>query len=310
MSCDQLQADPNFGPILPRYEQAVKEYPRARNRYESQVRAWEQAAEAASVNGKAPPRKPRQPFGPGHPHAPCELYNGMVAPLTPFRVRGVVWYQGEANASRAYQYRTLFPALIQSWRRHWQQSDLFFMFVQLPNFRPAKPDPSESDWAELREAQLMALALPSTGMAVTIDIGDPNSIHPKDKVDVGKRLALCALGTVYGEDIVYSGPIYREMAIDVNHVVVHFDHADEGLVVKGGNPVKGFAIAGPDHQFVWADARIEGNTVVISSRDIHHPIAVRYGWADNPICNLYNRAGLPASPFRTDTWPGVTTDRQ
>ncbi len=173
-----------------------------------------------------------------------------------------------------------------------------------------KEEPGDSTWAELREAQLMTLALPNTGMAVIIDIGDAKNIHPKNKQDVGKRLALWALAKTYGKKVVYSGPLYKSMEKKDSKIVLSFDHVGGGLVAKGGEPLKGFAIAGADHKFVWADAKIEGDQIVVSSEKVADPVAVRYAWADNPVCNLYNKAGLPASPFRTDTWPGVTADKK
>lgn len=230
---------------------------------------------------------------------PTALYNAMISPIRAYQLRGVIWYQGESNASRAEQYRTLFPALIRDWRAQLGDDHLPFLFVQLANFMPAQPDPNTpSDWALLREAQARTLALPGTGMAVTIDIGDPEDIHPRNKEDVGKRLALIALNRVYGVDVPYSGPVYREMEIEGDAIRLHFDHAEGGLMAHGGE-LRGFAIAGNDGVFHWADARIEGNTVVVSSPAVPHPVAVRYAWADNPQATLYNAEGLPAVPFRT-----------
>jgi len=230
----------------------------------------------------------------------------MIAPLVPYAIQGAIWYQGEANAGRAYQYRTLFPVLIKSWRSAWQR-DLPFLFVQLANYTAALDAPAESTWAELREAQTMTLALPKTAMAVTIDIGEAGSIHPLDKQDVGHRLALAAEATVYGQSIEYSGPMYQAMTAQDNKIILHFAHG-AGLVAHG-DKLTGFAIAGADKKFVWADAKIDGDTVVVSSAAVPNPVAVRYAWADNPVCNLYNNAGLPASPFRTDDWPGITGGR-
>jgi sialate O-acetylesterase len=235
---------------------------------------------------------------------PSVLYNAMIAPLVPFAVRGVIWYQGESNAGRAYQYRTLFPIMIRDWRKAWG-SALPFYFVQLANWHASKPEPDESDWAELREAQMMTLREPHTGMAVTIDIGDENDIHPRNKLDVGRRLAAWALAGTYGQKVIPSGPLFDRYTIDGDKVRIHFKYG-AGLKTIDGRPVKGFALAGEDRHFVWADARIEGDTVIVSSAKISKPVAVRYGWADNPIGNLYNGAGFPASPFRTDDWPGVT----
>ena len=198
--------------------------------------------------------------------------------------------------------------MIKNWRDDWGQGKFSFLFVQLANFMKTKPEPAESAWAELREAQSMTLALPNTGMAVIIDIGEAADIHPKNKQDVGKRLALWPLAGTYGKKLVYSGPIYKSMKVDGGSIILSFGHAGGGLVAKGDDTLKGFSIAGADRKFVWADAKIDGNTIVVSSDNVSEPAAVRYAWADNPVCNLYNQEDLPASPFRTDDWPGVTVD--
>jgi sialate O-acetylesterase len=239
-------------------------------------------------------------------HTPSFLYNGMIAPIAGYTLKGAIWYQGESNAGEAYAYRTLFPAMILDWRVRWREGSWPFLFVQLANWRQRKPQPTASDWAELREAQLMALALPDTGMAVTIDIGEADDIHPRNKQDVGRRLALAARKIAYGEDLVHSGPIYRSMELRGSEVVLSFDHVGTGLAARDGETLTGFAVAGKDRQFAWAEARIEGDHVVVSSDLVAAPVAVRYGWADNPDANLFNREGLPASPFRTDHWPGLT----
>jgi sialate O-acetylesterase len=251
---------------------------------------------------KLPPR----PALANTPNRPTVLYNAMIAPLVPFAIRGAIWYQGESNAGRAYQYRTLFPLLIKDWRARWGQGDFPFLFVQLANYQPAAKEPVEDSWAELREAQKMALALPNTGMAVTIDIGDANDIHPGNKQEVGVRLALSARHLVHGENVVYSGPAYKSMEIEGNRIRLFFNHAQDGLMSTDGGKLRGFAIAGADRKFVWAAAMIDGKTVVVSSPQVAKPVAVRYAWAINPVCNLYNRSGLPASPFRTDAWPEIT----
>jgi len=264
--------------------------------------SWKFKVEFARDASKLPPR----PQPPINNWTPTGLFNAMVAPLIPYAIRGVIWYQGESNVARAYQYRKLFPALINSWRKAWGQGDFPFLFVQLANYLERRQEPTESAWAELREAQLLTLkTVPNTGMAVAIDIGEANDIHPRNKQDVGKRLALAALAIAYGQKIVYSGPIYRSMKIEGNKIRLFFDHVGSGLVAKGDKLV-GFAIAGKDRKFVWANAKIEGNTVVVWNEQVPEPVAVRYAWADNPECNLYNKEGLPASPFRTDDWPGVT----
>jgi sialate O-acetylesterase len=231
---------------------------------------------------------------------PTALYNGMIAPLIPFGIQGAIWYQGESNVGRAKQYRELFPLMITNWRTDWGRGDFPFLFVQLANFMAVKEQPGESAWAELQEAQVKTLSLPNTGMAVINDIGAANDIHPRNKQDVGKRLALWALANSYGKKIVYSGPLFKSMKIEGKTAVISFDHVGGGLVANGDGPLKGFAIAGEDKKFVWADAKIEGETVVVSSDAVPNPVAVRYAWADNPVCNLYNKEGLPASLFRTD----------
>jgi sialate O-acetylesterase len=227
----------------------------------------------------------------------------------PYAIKGAIWYQGESNAGRAAQYRKLFPKMIEDWRKQWGQGDFPFLFVQLANFGNGKPRPelpSPSTWAELREAQTMTLRFaPNTAQAVIIDIGDHKDIHPRNKQDVGKRLALAAEKMAYGrKDIEASGPLYKSMKVEGDRVRIKFAHA-EGLMAKDGAP-KGFAIAGADEKFVWADAKIEGKDIVVSSPSVTRPVAVRYAWADDPETNLYNGAGLPACPFRTDGWVMAT----
>ncbi|MFT5291515.1 MAG: sialate O-acetylesterase [Planctomycetota bacterium] len=240
------------------------------------------------------------------PHVPAALFNGMIAPLLPVRARGVVWYQGESNAGRAFEYRRLFSAMIQSWREAFGAPELAFGFVQLANFKQGQPDPAESAWAELREAQTMALALPNTGMAVIIDVGDATDIHPTNKLTVGQRLGLWARATVYGEELVYSGPLYRSMNVFEGKIELNFDHMGGGLVSLNRGSLHGFQIAGEDRQWKWAKARIFKDQVVVWRSDTPEPIAVRYAWGDDPACNFGNAEGLPASPFRTDDWPGTT----
>lgn len=245
---------------------------------------------------------PAPPFGPDNPATPSTLFDGMIAPLLPLSIRGVIWYQGEANVSRSGQYGTLFRALIRDWRAKWGSPDLPFHFVQLANISDPPNVPGDSDWARLREAQTTALSLPQTGMAVAIDVGDAVDVHPRNKQAVGLRLALSALHTTYGfKDVVPSGPRYRAMSVDKSTVRLRFDHVDGGLDCRGDH-LLGFAIAGDDQVFHWATATIEGDIVRLHCDAVPKPVAVRYAWADNPVCNLYNKAALPAVPFRTDTW--------
>jgi len=235
---------------------------------------------------------------------PLGLYNAMIVPLLNYRMKGVIWYQGESNAGRPVEYRELLPALVRDWRSGWKQGDFPFLIVQLPNFMESKSEPSESNWAMLREAQLKALALPNTGLAATIDIGEWNDVHPLDKKDVGDRLALAAARVAYGDQkVVFSGPVYNSMKVDGNRVFLTFTNVGGGLMAKGGKELSCFAVAGPDKKFVWAHAMIADNKVIVWSSQISNPAAVRYAWADNPAgANLFNVEGLPASPFRTDEW--------
>lgn len=240
---------------------------------------------------------------------PSSLYNGMINPLLNLAVKGAIWYQGEANAGRAYQYRELMPLMIECWRDKWEQPDMPFIMVQLANYRQAKAEPVNSDWAELREAQLMTTEkLDNVGMAVTIDIGNANDIHPRNKQDVGYRLGLNALNIAYGIDIIYQGPVYESVEFKDGKAVLLFSSAGTGLVAKDKyGYLKGFAIAGEDRVFHWAKAEIKDGKVIVWSQLVENPVAVRYAWADNPDdANLYNGEGLPASPFRTDDWHGIT----
>jgi len=235
---------------------------------------------------------------------PLGLYNSMIAPLINYSIKGVIWYQGESNADRPWEYYNLMKTLIQDWREKWNEGNFPFLFVQLPNFMEPKNEPSRSNWALLREAQLKILSVPNTGIAVTYDIGEWNDIHPLDKRDVGYRLFLAAEKIAYGDDnIIDSGPIYKSMKIVGNKITLSFNSVGDGLIAKDGGKLKYFAIAGADKKFVWADAKIVGDNVVVWNNKISKPIAVRYAWADDPEgANLYNKEELPASPFRTDNF--------
>ncbi|GAB3010841.1 sialate O-acetylesterase [uncultured Cyclobacterium sp.] len=239
---------------------------------------------------------------------PTSLFYGMLEPVIPFAIKGALWYQGESNASRAYQYREIFPLMIEDWRAQWGQGDFPFLWVQLANFRQPKAEPVDSDWAELREAQTMTLSLPNTAQAVIIDKGEADDIHPRDKWTVAERLAKGAKKIAYGMDVVYSGPTFKSMEIQGNQIRISFDHIGSGLVVNDKyGYVKGFAVAGADKEFHWVTGKQDGDQIVLETGDIKNPVAVRYGWADNPDdVNVYNKEGLPANPFRTDDWEGIT----
>jgi sialate O-acetylesterase len=245
-----------------------------------------------------------------YPTMPVVLYEGMIEPVAPLAIRGAIWYQGEANFERAYQYRTLLPAMIGDWRELFGQGDFPFYIVSLPAFMHHRDEPGDDSWAELREAQAMtARKVPNSGLAVTVDTGDPDNIHPRDKKIVGERLALCALAGEYGKKISYAGPTFKSVEPLPGALELHFDHADDGLVVKGGK-LEEFSIAGKDRNWYWANAKIEGDSVVVSSPSVPEPEAARYAWQANPAATLYNGAGLPAVPFRTDDWPGITANHK
>lgn len=332
-SLDGLKSSPDLDGLLNAAEHQKADLPAAKEKYQNEaLPKWEAAekkwkeqygdADAATKKKHPEPRRPGPPDN--NPNAPTVLYNGMIAPIVPFGIQGAIWYQGESNAGQPYQYRTLFPAMIQDWRSHWaaanpDEKDFTFCFVQLANFMPREDQPTQKDdgWPGLREAQHMTLKLPNTGEAVIIDIGQANDIHPKDKMDVGKRLALAALHAAYHQDIVFAGPTYMGMSAEGNKVRIKFDNVGGGLAIAAApstqpgvpqaepaSELKGFSIAAEDKKFVWANAKIDGNSVIVWSDQIDKPVAVRYAWANNPECNLYNKEGLPASPFRTDTWGG------
>lgn len=281
-------------------------------------------AQASAPTAPTLPAKPQ--------NIPAFLFNGMIHPILPYAISGAIWYQGESNAGRAEQYNIAFPLLISDWRKQWNQGDFPLYFCQLANFKDKLPDAGESDWAELREAQLATLSLPNTGQAVLIDIGESKDIHPRNKKDVGERLALIALANDYGKSIPFSGPVYDSMKVEGDKITLSFNHTDGGLVAaplsetydvktvenitaplirnSPDSELEGFAICGEDRVWVWADARIDGDQVIVSSDKVPSPVAVRYAWADNPTCNLYNGAGLPASPFRTDDFPPLTAGKK
>jgi len=298
----------------PEYKRDILDtYPAKLERHQADLAKWEKEAGDLKKEGKEPAGvRPRPPW------KPAELYNGMIAPLIPYAIKGAIWYQGESNADRAWQYRRLFADMIRNWRRDWGQGDFAFLAVQLApwdrnkkrSLQEITAAPGESDWAELREAQLLATkALPRVGMAVITDVGDKDDIHPTKKEPVGGRLALVARRLVYGEPIEDSGPSYRSSQLKGNKMILTFDHVAGGLEARGGR-LRGFAICGTDRKFVWANAEIDDGKVVVSSPQVEKPVAVRYGWADYPVVNLFNREGLPASPFRTDDFPMITAPKK
>jgi len=307
-----LNSDSDFAPILDRsndYSRKFKE--EALPKYEKELAAWQKAADAAKEAGKPEPKRPRAPTAPDkHPKLPVVLYNGMIHPLIPYGIRGVIWYQGESNADRAYQYRKLLPAMIKSWRGHWGQGDFPFGMVQLANYDRQNTEPGDSDWAELREAQtVIAKSVPNCGLVSAIDIGDATTIHPTNKQEVGRRLSLWALAKVYGKEIAFCGPTFESYTTEGGSIRIKFSNVGKGLAVSGST-LDGFQIAGEDKKFVWASARVDGDNVIVSSESVARPIAVRYAWAGNPKATLYSEAGLPAGPFRTDSWPGITIDKR
>ncbi|MDQ3624174.1 MAG: sialate O-acetylesterase [Verrucomicrobiota bacterium] len=303
ISLEAQQAAPELQTALdaaPRAE-ASFDAEAAKLNYEKALARWKEAVRQARAENQPVPRKPRDPLEVrARKGSAGGLFNGKIAPLIPYAIRGALWYQGEANstATNARLYRIQLPLLVKDWRTRWGQ-DFPFAWVQLPNF-----DGPGRDWPTVREAMLKTLALPRTGMAITIDIGDAKDIHPKNKQEVGRRLALWALGAVYGRKGATSGPLPRGHEIRESEVVLSFAHTDGGLAVSPGESgeVQGFVVAGEDKQWKPARARIDGEKVVVSSTDVKKPVAVRYGWENNPVCNLRNGAGLPASPFRTDDW--------
>lgn len=288
---DLLEKDPKYKDLLAAWAEREQRYEAVKDQDSQERRGLE-----SLMRGNA---------------RPGNIYNGALKPTIGYGIRGVIWYQGESNAGRAYQYRDLFPLMIQSWRDEWGIGDFSFYWVQLADFLPEKPEPADSAWAELREAQTMTMdRLPNTGQAVIIDVGEGRDIHPRNKQAVASRLARWALAKDYGLNVPYQGPTYKAMAKDGNKVTLTFDHVGQGGLYAFDTPeLRGFTVAGEDRTFHNARAKIVApGKVEVWSDEVSDPVAVRYGWADNPVVNLYARNGLPATPFRTDDWPGVTAN--
>ncbi len=294
---DALKGNLRLGDLVERFEAACRDYAQSEASYQASIQAWEAKSKLCKEAGLEPPQQPFMPMGPMHFQRPSGLYNGMVLSLVPYAMRGVLWYQGECNAGRGLEYADVLPTMINNWRKVWQQGDFPFYIVQISSWSRLQDNPNEvSGWARVRDAQAQtAEKLANCHLVVTADIGDADTNHPKNKQDVGKRLALGALAREYGrKGISYESPVYKSMAVENGGLRLSFDHAEGQLVSK----LAGFVIAGEDLVYEWANARIEGDAVVLSSPKVPHPVAVRYAWANNPPCNLYNKAGFPAAPFQ------------
>lgn len=299
MSPHALQSDESWPSVLSRWERELKSYLSREIEYQAELDQWLMDSNYAKAEGKpATKRKPQHPEGVGSRRQPGSLYYGMLRPLIPAAIRGVIWYQGESNAARYKEYRTLFPSLIRQWRADFLQGDLPFYYVQLPNYKSTSR--WGNNWALMREAQQGALKLPNTGQIITIDIGDWNDIHPKNKQEAGRRLALHALSKLYGKELEFTGPVFAGFRKEKRALRLFFRHAD-GLHAKDPN-MPGFGIADKDRKFKPAKARLEGETVIVYSKEARDPVAVRYAWANNPGAALYNSSNLPAAPFRSDDW--------
>jgi sialate O-acetylesterase len=294
-----LEGDASIRFALEDWDARMKDRPEAMKKFAAALKEFEKESAEAGRSGKAPPRKPQEPAGPGHPHQPAVLYNAMIAPLLPYTIRGAIWYQGENNAGgkRSPDYHHQFIAMIRDWRTRWGQGDFPFLWVQLANFGKAA---NAEGWSLVQEAQLKSLELRQTAMTVAIDVGNPTDIHPTDKQTVGYRLALGALHLVHGSQAPYSGPKFRQVTREGAALRIWLDSIGGGLRAKGA--LDGFVVAGSDRKFHKAEAKIDGDTIVVKSEAVAAPVAARYGWAADPPATLYNAAGLPASPFRSDQW--------
>jgi sialate O-acetylesterase len=340
-SLQGLESEPSLDGFVNNYKTTIANIDKLEEKYQTEIfPKWKKETDAATAKWKVetaaakkdgqpappPPKLPHKPNSPkSNPGTPSVLYNAMIHPLLSFPIKGAIWYQGEANAGNPMQYRVLFPTMIKDWRRAWNCGEFPFLFVQLANYMKRETEPTQTDggWPGLREAQAMTLKLANTGQAVAIDVGEGDDIHPKNKAEVGKRLALAGLKIAYDKDIVFSGPTYDSMKVDGDKIRLRFKNVGGGLVIGaapiirlGQEPNKpldhlvGFSIAGADKKFVWANAKINGDSVIVSCDAVKNPVAVRYAWANNPECNLYNKKGIAASPFRTDDWTTAAPEPQ
>lgn len=306
-SMERMESRSGFEPVFKAWADKLRvpyDEEKAEAQYQRALEVWTNTVAKRKAGGeKAPPLPEKQGDPRLHKNYPANLFNGMIAPVIPYAIRGAIWYQGENNANSTYPrlYARQLPLLINDWRERWSQGEFPFAWVQLPNFEPDPKVSASQGWPIVREAMLKTLSVTNTGMAITIDVGDAKNIHPLNKQAVGKRLALWARAKVYGENIPHSGPLPAGHRIDGSRIIVSFTHTDGGLVAKDGE-LRGFEIAGQDQKWAPATAQIQGDLVIVSRSEIASPVAVRYAWSDNPSCNLYNGAGLPASPFRTEDW--------
>jgi len=309
---DTLKANEKLKPLHDRWTKMEANYEAAKADFEAKMVQWKAASEKAKADGKPTPGQPGNPDGQMKGNSrPGNIHSGVLTPSIGYGIRGAIWYQGESNADRAYEYRELFPLMIKSWREEWGLGDFPFYWVQLADYKGEKTEPSESDWAELREAQTMTLqSLPNTGEAVIIDIGEGKDIHPKNKQDVAKRLARWALAETYKiPGIACKSPLYKSMETKDAKIVLAFDNITGGWRPFDINEARGFTIAGADKKFVPAKATLlPDGRIEVGSDAVANPVAVRYAWADNPVCNMYSGVGLPLTPFRTDEFPGVTAN--
>jgi sialate O-acetylesterase len=308
-----LLASEELKPTVERTKIWEEERPRVKVEYAEHLKRWREEADKAKSAGARPSPSPPVPDALREYRIASSIYDGMIEPLIPFPIRGAFWYQGESNEARAQQYGTLLPTMIRAWRERWGEGDFPFGIVQLPNYRDPQPEPLDEAWSHIREAQRRtARSMKNAGLIVTIDVGEAHDIHPKNKLDVGRRMTRWALGSVYGRKLTVTGPMFREMKAGGSKLVLKFDDVGAGLRIRDGDRLQEFAVAGEDRKWHWAEARIVGKDAVeVRSTEVPRPVAARYAFNNNPRRpNLTNDTGLPAAPFRTDDWPGPTDGKR